>query len=140
VGHAHAATFGAFGFLAVGMATYAPRITTREWNSRRLRWAFWLWNAGLAVMVFGSVLPVGFLQLEVAFTAGYDAARSLASYERPLVQALFWARLPGDAMIILGTPLFGYDIARKLTRQRAPTDAAGSDSAVAARVTSSEDD
>ena len=38
-------------------------------------------------------------------------------------------------MIILGTLLFGYDIARKLARQRAPTG-----SAVAARVTSSEDD
>jgi nitric oxide reductase subunit B len=73
-------------------------------------------------MVFGSVLPVGFLQLETAFTASYDAARSLAFYERPLVQALFWARLPGDAMLIGGTVLFAVDVVRKLVSdQREPT-------------------
>jgi nitric oxide reductase subunit B len=60
-------------------------------------------------MVFGSVLPVGFLQLETAFTANYDAARSLAFYNRDLIQLLFWARLPGDTMIILGTAVFAYD-------------------------------
>jgi nitric oxide reductase subunit B len=118
VGHAHAAMFGAFGFLALGMATYMLRISTLDWSERRLRWAFWLWNAGLALMVFVSVLPVGFLQLETAFTAGYDAARSVAFYERPLVQALFWARMPGDALLILGTLVFAYDVGEKLLSQR----------------------
>ncbi|MFC6615189.1 nitric-oxide reductase large subunit [Halopenitus salinus] len=115
VGHAHAAMFGAFGFLALGMATYMLRIATRpaDWTERHLRWAFWLWNVGLAVMVFVSVLPVGFLQLEVAFTEGYAAARSLAFYNRDLVQALFWARLPGDTLIILGTFVFLYDMVKK---------------------------
>jgi len=32
-----------------------------QWNPRRLKWSCWLRNVGLAVMVFGSVLPVGFL-------------------------------------------------------------------------------
>ncbi|MFC6723085.1 nitric-oxide reductase large subunit [Halobium palmae] len=115
VGHAHAAMFGAFGFLALGMATYMLRISTKpeEWTEGRLRWAFWLWNVGLAVMVFVSVLPVGFLQLETAFTQSYAAARSLAFYNSELVQLLFWARLPGDTMIILGTLVFAYDMVRK---------------------------
>jgi nitric oxide reductase subunit B len=115
VAHAHAAMFGAFGFLAIGMATYMLRIAVEpgEWVERRLRWAFWLWNAGLAVMVLGSLLPVGFLQLEVAFTQGYDAARSVAFYERPLVQWFFWARFPGDTMLILGTLVFAFDVLRK---------------------------
>jgi nitric oxide reductase subunit B len=121
VGHAHAAMFGAFGFLALGMATYMLRISTRAWDGRRIRWAFWLWNGGLAAMVFVSVLPVGFLQLETAFTAGYDAARSLAFYEADVVQLLFWARMPGDAMIILGTLVFGYDVVEKLLNQRTTT-------------------
>jgi nitric oxide reductase subunit B len=121
VGHAHAAMFGAFGFLALGMATYMLRISTQNWSERRLRWSVWLWNVGLAVMVFVSVLPVGFLQLEAAFTANYDAARSLAFYSRDLVQLLFWARLPGDTMIILGTVIFGYDVVRKLLDQRGTT-------------------
>jgi nitric oxide reductase subunit B len=115
VGHAHAAMFGAFGFLALGMATYMLRISAKpaQWTERRLRWAFWLWNVGLAVMVFVSVLPVGFLQLETAFTQSYAAARSLAFYNGELVQMLFWARLPGDTMIILGTLVFAYDVGVK---------------------------
>jgi nitric oxide reductase subunit B len=120
VGHAHAAMFGAFGFLALGMATYMLRIAVKErhWSTRRLRAAFWLWNAGLALMVFVSVLPVGVLQLETAFTVTYDAARSLAFYEQPVVQALFWARLPGDTLLILGTLVFAADVVAKLRHLR----------------------
>jgi nitric oxide reductase subunit B len=69
-------------------------------------------------MVFVSVLPVGFLQLETAFAVSYDAARSLAFYEQPLVQALFWARMPGDTLLILGTLVFGYDVLVKLRHLR----------------------
>lgn len=46
----------------------------------------------------------------MAFTESYHAARSLAFYEQPLVQALFWARPPGDTMRIAGTVLFAYDV------------------------------
>jgi len=120
VGHAHAAMFGAFGFLALGMVTYMLRIAVDpgQWNPRRLKWSFWLWNAGLAVMVFGSVLPVGFLQLETAFTVSYDAARSLAFYNRDLIQLLFWARLPGDTMLIEGTMIFAYDMVKQRSALR----------------------
>jgi nitric oxide reductase subunit B len=123
VAHAHAAMFGAFGFLALGLAIYMLRLTVdpERWTEHRLRWAFWCWNVGLAVMVFASVLPVGILQLEVAFTQGYDAARSLAFYNGELVQALFWARLPGDTLIIVGSLLFGYDVVRKRFRLRTVT-------------------
>ncbi|ELZ27705.1 nitric-oxide reductase [Halosimplex carlsbadense 2-9-1] len=115
VGHAHAAMFGAFGFLALGMVTYMLRIAIRpeRWDGSWLRGAFWLWNVGLALMVFVSVLPVGFLQLEAIFTGSYDAGRSLAFYNRPIVQNLFWARLPGDTMIIAGTALYAADLVRK---------------------------
>jgi len=64
-------------------------------------------------MVFVSVLPVGFLQLDVAFTESYAAARSLAFYEQPIVQTLFWARLPGDTLIIIGTVIYMTDLLRK---------------------------
>ncbi|WP_129116556.1 nitric-oxide reductase large subunit [Halegenticoccus tardaugens] len=144
VGHAHAAMFGAFGFLALGMATYMLRISTEQsaWTEKRLRWAFWLWNVGLATMVFVSVLPVGFLQLEVAFTESYAAARSLAFYNSELIQLLFWARFPGDTMLILGTVVFGYDVALKLLRQRGATTPARSpeEQPVASRVLAEDDD
>jgi nitric oxide reductase subunit B len=125
VAHGHAAMFGAFGFLALGMVTYMLRIAapSGEWDPTNLRRAFWAWNVGLALMVGLSLLPVGFLQLEVAFTESYDAARSLAFYEGGLVQLLFWARMPGDALIILGTVLFGYDATKKVLARRATTPA-----------------
>ncbi|MFB6189890.1 MAG: nitric-oxide reductase large subunit, partial [Halapricum sp.] len=123
VGHAHAAMFGAFGFLALGMAVYMLRVAVSPsfWSGVWLRRAFWLWNVGLALMVLISVLPVGFLQLQTAFTSTYDAARSLAFYNRPLVQWLFWIRMPGDAMIIAGTVIFAGDVVRKLLHLRETT-------------------
>jgi nitric oxide reductase subunit B len=84
-------------------------------------------------MVFVSVLPVGFLQLEAAFTESYAVARSVAFYERPLVQALFWARMPGDTLLILGTVLFCWDVAEKLRVVRTSSDAP-SDQVVSDRV------
>ncbi|WP_135853612.1 nitric-oxide reductase large subunit [Halorussus salinus] len=116
VAHAHAAMFGAFGFLALGMVTYMFRIAVPEakWDGTNLRRAFWAWNVGLALMVGISLLPVGFLQLEVAFTQSYDAARSLSFYEGDLVQLLFWLRMPGDTLVIIGTAIFGYDVVKKL--------------------------
>ncbi len=115
VGHAHAAMFGAFGFLALGMVSYMLQLSIQpsRWDGSWLRAAFWCWNVGLALMVFVSVLPVGFLQLEVVFTQSYDAARSLAFYNQPIIQTLFWARLPGDTLIILGTVIYAADLVRK---------------------------
>ncbi|WP_049924134.1 nitric-oxide reductase large subunit [Halopiger djelfimassiliensis] len=123
VAHAHGAMFGAFGFLAMGMAVYILRVTTRaeKWTDRRLRWSFWLCNAGLALMLFLSLLPVGFLQLEVAFTEGYAASRSLEFYNGGLIQTLFWLRMPGDTLLILGAAVFAWDVAAKLLFQRKAT-------------------
>jgi nitric oxide reductase subunit B len=84
-----------------------------RWDASWLRAAFWCWNIGLALMVFVSVLPVGFIQLEEIFTGTYAAGRSLAFYNQPLIQNLFWARLPGDTLIILGTVIYAADLVRK---------------------------
>ncbi|MFB6197959.1 MAG: cbb3-type cytochrome c oxidase subunit I, partial [Halobacteriaceae archaeon] len=115
VAHAHAAMFGAFGFLAIGMAVYILRFTTKpgKWDPTNLKRAFWLWNVGLAWMVLVGDIPVGFLQLEAVFTNGYDAGRSLAFYSKPIIQQIFWARLPGDILLIVGTVVFSYDVFKK---------------------------
>ncbi|GAB3312485.1 cbb3-type cytochrome c oxidase subunit I [Haloplanus salinarum] len=115
VGHAHAAMFGAFGFLALGMVSYMLQLSIEpeRWDGSWLRASFWCWNVGLGLMVFVSVLPVGFLQLEAIFTGSYAAGRSLAFYNQPIVQTLFWARLPGDTLIILGTAIYAADLVRK---------------------------
>lgn len=108
VAHAHSATFGAFGLLALGLGTYVLRVVTPEgaWDPAWFRGAFWLTNVGLAVMTFASLLPVGFVQLKASYAEGYAAARSLDFYEHPRVQALLWARTLGDAPMILGALAF----------------------------------
>lgn len=142
VGHAHASMFGAFGFLALGMATYLLRFTTKPgaWDSKNLKRAFWLLNVGLAWMVFVGDIPVGFLQLETVFTQGYDAGRSLAFYNRGLVQTLFWARLPGDILIILGAAVFSYDVVRKRFVRRDETAATSGGTVISRRILRGEDD
>ncbi|MGZ0746242.1 nitric-oxide reductase large subunit [Haloparvum sp. AD34] len=142
VGHAHAAMFGAFGFLALGMVAYMLQIAIEpeRWDGSWLRASFWCWNVGLALMVFVSVLPVGFLQLEAVFTGSYDAARNLAFYNRPLVQTLFWARLPGDTLIILGTAIYAADLVRKrFALRRSEDDPSVDDMAVAEGIMSDDD-
>ncbi|QCW04811.1 nitric-oxide reductase large subunit [Natrinema pallidum] len=136
VAHAHGAMFGAFGFLAMGMAVYILRVTTRNthWSERRLRWSFWLCNLGLALMLFLSLLPVGFLQLETAFTQGYAASRSLEFYNGGLIQTLFWLRMPGDTLLILGAVLFAWDVVAKLLFQRKATAEETSGHVIADRI------
>jgi nitric oxide reductase subunit B len=139
VAHAHAAMFGAFGFLALGMVTYMLQLSIRpaEWDGSWLRAAFWCWNVGLALMVLLSLLPVGFLQLDAVFTGSYAAGRSLAFYEQPIVQTLFWARLPGDTLIILGTVIYAADLIRKrFVLRRSADDPSVEDMAVAEGVLS----
>ncbi|MFT4905565.1 MAG: nitric oxide reductase subunit B, partial [Natronomonas sp.] len=75
----------------------------------------------LAVMVFVSLTPVGFLQLETSFTEGYAAARSLAFYESELVQTLLWLRLPGDTLVIAGALVFLTAALRAYRHRRDPT-------------------
>ena len=120
VAHAHAATFGAFGLLALGLGTYVLRVVTPEaaWEPGWFRGAFWLTNVGLAVMTFVSLLPLGFLQLQTAFQDGYAAARSLEFYEQDHVQTLLWARTLGDTPMILGALAFTVGAVRHLLAAR----------------------
>jgi nitric oxide reductase subunit B len=120
VAHAHTATFGAFGLLALGLGTYILRVVTPEaaWDPTWFRSAFWLTNVGLAVMTLASLLPVGFLQLRTAYSEGYDTARSLEFYEQPHVRTLLWARTLGDTPMILGALAFTAGAVRHLYSAR----------------------
>ncbi|GGL60676.1 hypothetical protein [Halocalculus aciditolerans] len=73
VAAALAALFGAFGMLALGTRVVL-RATSADRDPPWCRRSFWLANAGLAVMVLASPLPVGFLQLDAVYTQGYAAA------------------------------------------------------------------
>jgi len=141
VGHAHAAMFGAFGFLALGMVAYTLQLSIEpeRWDASWLRASFWCWNVGLALMVFVSVLPVGFVQLDAAFTGGYAFSRSLAFYNQSIVQTLFWARLPGDTLVILGTVVYAADLIRKRFVLRSSADDPGVEDVAVARAVLDDD-
>jgi hypothetical protein len=65
--------------------------------------------------------PGGVPQPETAFAASYDAARSLAFSERDLARPPFWARMPGDTLLVAGTFVFAYDVLAELRSRREVT-------------------
>ncbi|MFB6266850.1 MAG: nitric-oxide reductase large subunit [Halodesulfurarchaeum sp.] len=120
VAHGHAAFFGSFGMLALGLGTFVLRYTTTPsaWPRTTFKRAFWAMNGGLALMLVLSVIPVGFLQLDTVLSSGYDAARSAAFYNSDAVQFLLWARMPGDLLIIAGSLLYATGTVKALLAQR----------------------
>ncbi|MFB6114625.1 MAG: nitric-oxide reductase large subunit [Halodesulfurarchaeum sp.] len=110
VAHAHAAFFGAFGMFALGLGVFVLQFITpaSAWEgvSRYLRASFWTMNGGLLLMEVFSLIPVGFLQLSAVMSHNYDWARSLAFYNQDLIQLFFWARMPGDLIVIIGAVLY----------------------------------
>lgn len=120
VAHAHGSFLGGFGFLAIGLMLYSLRFMTTEanWPARTLTWSFYLLNAGLALMLFVSVTPVGLIQLFEAFSNTFHASRELAFYGQPAVQWLMKARMPGDTLIILGAALLALASAKVAWQSR----------------------
>jgi len=102
--HGHAALFGVYGMLGIGLMLVCLRamMPALEWNERRLRFAFWSMNIGLFLMCVGSLLPVGLLQTWASVDHGYWYARSSEFLHTPLMQTLRWMRVPGDTVFALG--------------------------------------
>jgi nitric oxide reductase subunit B len=102
--HGHAALFGVYGMLGIGLMLYCLRGLTdpARWNQRLLRISYWCLNAGLMMMLVLSLLPQGLWQAWVSYSDGYAAARDPALLHRPLMEALVWARVPGDLVFSVG--------------------------------------
>ncbi|MCL6547295.1 MAG: cbb3-type cytochrome c oxidase subunit I [Alicyclobacillus sp.] len=116
--HAHTAMFGAFGLLGLGLIYFALRYFVGEghWSDRLPLWAFWLYNAGMALWCLLNFWPIGFQQLAAVYTHDYVYARSLAFYNTTLLWQ--WLRFPGDIFFTLGAVLMSFDICRKLWSAR----------------------
>ena len=113
--HGHAALFGVYGMLGMGLLLLCRRDLPRAagaWSDRTLKWVFWLFNGGLAMMVFGSLLPQGLIQGVVSFERGYWHARSAELLHSPAMEALVWLRVPGDIVFALGAVLLLIFLAR----------------------------
>ena len=102
--HGHAALFGVYGMLGIGLMLVCLRAMGPfdEWKEKWLRFAFWAMNGGLFLMCVGSLLPVGLMQTWASVEHGYWYARSTEFLGSPLMQTLRWMRAPGDTLFALG--------------------------------------
>jgi len=102
--HGHAALFGVYGMLGIGLMLMCLRvlIPAREWKDGLLKFSFWSLNIGLFAMCCLSLLPVGLLQTKASVEHGYWFARSSEFMQTPLLQNLRWMRVPGDTLFFLG--------------------------------------
>jgi len=102
--HGHAALFGVYGMLGIGLMLVCLRAMgpSDQWKDGWLKFAFWAMNGGLFAMCVGSLLPVGLMQTWASVEKGYWYARSTEFLGTPLMQNLRWMRVPGDTLFALG--------------------------------------
>ncbi|MBK8326814.1 MAG: nitric-oxide reductase large subunit [Agitococcus sp.] len=102
--HAHAALFGVYGFLALGFVLLVLRYIrpTLIFNDKLMKTSFVCLNAGLILMLFTSLLPVGFIQFFASASEGLWYARSEALMQSPILVTLRWVRTIGDLVFIVG--------------------------------------
>ncbi|QDK33014.1 nitric-oxide reductase large subunit [Sphingomonas sp. IC081] len=121
--HGHAALFGVYGMLGLGLTLYCMRGLTdvTRWNQKWIRISFWSLNIGLGMMTFLSLLPQGILQTYASIEHGYAYARSAEFIHSPIMQALVWARVPGDVVFAFGVFAFAWFMVQAFMHGRKPT-------------------
>ena len=113
--HAHTALFGAFGLLGIGLVYFCLRYAAAEehrFSEALGRWAFWLYNAGLALWIVLNFFPIGWAQLDAVYAHGLAYARSEQFYDTTLFWQ--WMRMPGDIVFAAGALLMAWDFLQKL--------------------------
>lgn len=113
--HAHTALFGAFGLLGIGLVYFCLRYLAGDrvpFGEKPGRWAFWLYNAGLAMWIVLNFFPIGWAQLAAVYEHGFAYARSLAFYDTTIFWQ--WMRLPGDVVFAAGAVVMALDFLLKL--------------------------
>ncbi|MFO0601526.1 MAG: nitric-oxide reductase large subunit [Polyangiales bacterium] len=126
--HGHAALFGVYGMLGLGLVLFTLRSVRPgvALPGRLLAFSFWAINGGLLAMVLLSLLPVGLLQTWASVEVGYWYARSPEFLQTPVMNALRWMRVVGDTAFALGALAFVAAVVRA-TAWPAPPEAAPAD-------------
>ncbi|MEP7297144.1 MAG: nitric-oxide reductase large subunit [Burkholderiales bacterium] len=116
--HGHAALFGVYGMLGIGLMLFCLRgLYARHLHADRLLApAFWGMNIGLAMMVFMSLLPAGIYQAWASISKGLWYARSPEIIHSKVMETLVWLRVPGDIVFALGALLLAVYALRLLRR------------------------
>jgi nitric oxide reductase subunit B len=123
--HGHAALFGVYGMLGIGLLLFCLRgLSDRAaWSDALLKPMFWSLNIGLALMVFISLVPAGIYQAWASITQGMWFARSPEVVHSPLMETLVWMRVPGDVVFSVGVvclALFALRLLRLGRRRQQP--------------------
>ncbi|MBE0613443.1 MAG: nitric-oxide reductase large subunit [Burkholderiales bacterium] len=105
--HGHAALFGVYGMLGIGLMLFCLRGLSERaaWADNLLRPMFWCLNIGLAMMVFMSLVPSGIYQAWASVSQGMWFARSPEVIHSPFMETMVWMRVPGDLVFTLGALL-----------------------------------
>ena len=118
--HGHAALFGVYGMLGIGLTLFCLRglFDRLVHADRLLAWSFWSLNIGLAMMVFMSLVPAGIYQASAAISKGLWYARSPEIVHSSVMETLVWLRVPGDIVFAAGGLCLGIYAVRLLVRGR----------------------
>ncbi len=102
--HGHGAMFGVYGMLGIGLMLFCLKgmATQYQWNDRWMSRAFWSLNTGLAMMIVFALLPAGLWQTYNANIHGYWFVRSAEFIHSSFMEAMVWARVPGDIIFAFG--------------------------------------
>jgi nitric oxide reductase subunit B len=105
--HGHAALFGVYGMLGIGLMLFCLRAMRpgHKWREGWIASALWLINGGLLAMVVLSLLPVGLMQTRASVGIGYWYARSAEFLHSGVMEKLRWMRVFGDTVFAIGAIL-----------------------------------
>ncbi len=119
--HGHAALFGVYGMLGIGLMLFCLRgMYARHLHADGLlKPAFWSLNIGLAMMVFMSLVPAGIYQAWASVSEGMWFARSPAIVHSKVMEALVWLRVPGDIVFAVGAVLLAVYAVKLLRKPEA---------------------
>lgn len=114
--HAHAALFGVYGFLALGFTLLVLRYIRPQlvFDDRLMKTGFWWLNAGLVLMIFTSLLPIGLFQFAASASKGLWYARSEAFLQQGFLENLRWIRTVGDVVFIIGALAVAWQVIKGL--------------------------
>ena len=102
--HGHAALFGVYGMLGIGLMLFSLRALdpSAEWRNGLVKFGFWATNIGLLLMVALSLLPVGLMQTWASVETGYWYARSPEFLQTGTIETFRWLRVIGDTVFAAG--------------------------------------
>jgi len=102
--HGHAALFGVYGMLGIGLMLFCLRAIdpSAEWKEGLVKFGFWATNIGLFAMVTLSLLPVGLMQTWASVETGYWYARSPEFLHSGTIETFRWLRVIGDTIFAAG--------------------------------------